>query len=450
MGKLYLGIDIGKKSHVAAFLSHASKHRNKKPATKKFTNLRAGFEQLLRQIPDPKETSVLVESTGHYGNALISYLQECGVNLYRVSAKKRYNGDKTDRADALALSRMLWNKVELGAEPTDDDQKIYKLRPPIPEVQKIAGFVRHHYELTRDATRRKNKLTALCDELFPEFTDVFDDPNKAKALWVREHFPTPADIVAATISDLRGSGLPGPPGIEKYALLQELAKTTIGTDKPDRIESIKIEQRHLIKELRMAQEHRAELEGLIKPVIEASRIGQILTSIIGISTIHAARILCGIGHIDNFEKLGRLRRYMGWSPKRSQTGTSYDRSSLHKGGNRMLKGTMYLVTLSAIKDDPTWRALYLRLVARMCWYDHDKKKWRGRMKVIGRIAGQIIRVIYVLLKRDHALVAGWTGSKEELPPPEVYSVKKHILNRGGRATVHAPTAQTALATFAGE
>jgi transposase len=447
---LYMGIDIGKESHVAAFLSHTLKHHAKKQPTRKFANLRTGFEQLLSSIPDPHGTHILVEGTGHYGRALIAYLQERGVNLYRITAKKRYGVDKTDRDDARALARMLWNQIELNAEPTDEAQRIYVLREATADVQKIQGFVQHHYELTREVTRRKNKLTALMDELFPEFTEVFKKPNEPKALWLRERFPTPADISSAKLSDLHASGLPGRPGLEKYALLQVLATNTIGTRNQERIESIRIEQRHLIKELHLAQEHRDELTALIEPVIAESRAGQILTSMIGIGPIHAARILCGIGNIENFEKLGSLRRYMGWSPKRSQTGSSYDRSSLHKGGNRMLKGTMYLVAISAIKSDPTWKALYLRLVARMCWFDHDKKKWRGRMKVVGRIAGQIIRVMYVLLKRDNDLVTNWQGSKEELPPPELYSVKKHILNRAGGKTVHAPTAQALLADVRSE
>jgi len=38
-------------------------------------------------------------------------------------------------------------------------------------------MVRHRYELIAESTQRKNKLTAVCDELFPELTHIMKDPN---------------------------------------------------------------------------------------------------------------------------------------------------------------------------------------------------------------------------------------------------------------------------------
>src|SRR5262249_9819215 len=65
------------------------------------------------------------------------------------------------------------------------------------------GLMRHRYELVNEATQRKNKLIAICDELFPEFTQVFKDPNAPLALDLREQFPTPSAIAAASSVELR-------------------------------------------------------------------------------------------------------------------------------------------------------------------------------------------------------------------------------------------------------
>ena len=35
--------------------------------------------------------------------------------------------------------------------------------------------MRHRYELVNEATQRKNKLTSICDELFPELTQMIQD-----------------------------------------------------------------------------------------------------------------------------------------------------------------------------------------------------------------------------------------------------------------------------------
>lgn len=53
----------------------------------------------------------------------------------------------------------------------------------------------HRHKLVHESTQRKNQLTALCDQPFPGFTQVFKDPNAPAALAVREQFPT-AEAIA--------------------------------------------------------------------------------------------------------------------------------------------------------------------------------------------------------------------------------------------------------------
>ena len=64
-------------------------------------------------------------------------------------------------------------------------------------------MVQHHYELVAESTQRKNKLTAICDELFPEFSRLLRNPNLPTALALRERFPTPTDLAAASFWELR-------------------------------------------------------------------------------------------------------------------------------------------------------------------------------------------------------------------------------------------------------
>src|SRR5581483_1773859 len=46
------------------------------------------------------------------------------------------------------------------------------------------------------------KPISICDELFPEMTQVFKDPTLPTALAIREHFPTPTTIATTTLSAL--------------------------------------------------------------------------------------------------------------------------------------------------------------------------------------------------------------------------------------------------------
>jgi hypothetical protein len=66
----------------------------------------------------------------------------------------------------------------------------------------LRGLVRHRYALGHAAKRRKNTLTAICDERFPAFADLFKDPNAVGALALREAFATPHAVAPAAMADL--------------------------------------------------------------------------------------------------------------------------------------------------------------------------------------------------------------------------------------------------------
>lgn len=437
MSHLYIGVDVGKSSHVAAFLSRgllAQKKSFVKCPTKKIANSRADFEQLLKSIPDPSSAHLLVERTGHYTTALEQFCNEHGIHVYRMQANKRYGKNKTDLHDARALALMLYNQIELGVEHADEAMRIRPLVAPSPVARELRGLVRHRYELTRETVQRQNKLTAICDELFPEFTAVCADPNTASALAIREAFPTPQAVAAATIDELCAARVQSKrPSREALVRLRELAVTSIGVRDVHRIASLVMEQRQLIAEIRMLREHTDELETRIAEIVSESREGRILTSFIGIGPVQAATIISAIGSIANFETSGRFKGYLGWAPRQTQTGTTIDSTTLAKSGNSLLKQTVYLITLSAIHYDPTWKHLYDRLVARMCAWDEKKQKYRGRMKVIGHVAGQLCKVMYRLLRADYELVASWDGPADSLPEPILYDPERHqVKGAGGR------------------
>jgi transposase len=429
MTRLYIGIDIGKNTHVAAFLSQqllSTQHFSTCPLIR-VEQSRTGFTHLLKEIckyAHPEDCHILLEHTGHYGQALEQFLQEHGAHLYRIQTKGRYGRDKTDERDARALAVMLYNQEELKATIIDEKQRIHRLVPPSDAARTLRGLVRHRYELSSESTQRKNKLTSIADELFPELTQVYLDPNNASALQLRDKFPLPSDIANAEIADLCATRLRSQPSRVRLIHLQELARTSIGTKDKSRQYSLLIEQRQLIAELQVMNRHIAKLEVEIESIVTTSREGQIISSFIGSGPIQAATLLASLGNIANFASASKLRGYVGWAPKQSQTGSSQDSIALGKSGNVLLKRTMFLITICAVRYDPTWKALYTRLVERKCSYDARTRKYRGKMKVIGRIAGQIIQVMYTLLKKDHDLVAGWNGV-EPLPSPTLYDPEKH-------------------------
>jgi transposase len=358
---------------------------------------------------------------------LLQYLLELDLPVFVMHVQKRAAGlIKTDRRDALNLANHLYNQLERGIQVADKMQLIRRALPPSEAAAQLHGLMQHRYELIRESTQRKNKLTAICDELFPEFTTVFKNPNLLRALAVRQAYPTPKALAEASDDTfaLSPDGSQRSIPVATLQRLRTLATTSIGARDPFRVTALVFEQGQLIKELHLLQDHLERLEERIGEIIAQTREGQILLSIPPVGPMHAAVLLATIGSIGNFASAAALKSYLGWAPALTQSGSSLDRSSLTRGGNHPAKQTLYLVAWAAIRMDTEWASIYQRLVPRKCTYDERLREYRGRKRVIGRICGQLISLIYTLLRRDYETLAHLAPGVAP-PPPMLYDRETH-------------------------
>jgi transposase len=430
---LYVGIDIGKLTHVAGFISETLLKRHQRfescPALP-FSNTREGFRILIDRIcsyTSLTQVYIVMEVTGHYHLPLLHYLQEMEIPAYIMHVQKRQEGLlKSDKRDALGLGNLLFNQLEKGIQVGDPLQAIRQLAPPTEAAAQLRGTVQHRDELVAESTRRKNKLTAICDEIFPEFATVFKNPNLPTALALRKQFSTPAALATASLSALQEVR-----GKNKYLAhaklleLQRLAQESIGTKDSARLRGLTFEQKQLIAELELLQHHLEQIEAELIHIVEHSREGKILTSIPGIGSIQAATIIASIGNIANFERASQLRSYFGWAPSIAQSGYTVHHVCLTPRGQRQMKRMMMLVVWQVIRlNNSEWAKIYERLVRRKCSFNEKTREYTGRLKVIGRIAGQMISTIFVLLKRDQELLASLPpGTKP--PEPALYDPDVH-------------------------
>lgn len=429
--QFFVGIDVAKSQHVAGFVSTSllKQHRRFDACpTVIFKNDRQGFDGLIKNMQSfaALETcAVLLENTGHYHRALLQYLQEHNVRTYIIHARKKMSKQKTDKRDALLLANNLYNQIFLNIQVADEADRVRLISKPTELAAVLNSLVQHRFELIQERSKRKNKLTAICDEVFPELATIYRDPNRSTALKLREHFPTPAAMAAASLDDLiEVAGKRGRHGVDGMRRLQELARISIGTHEPGRLRGLCFEQQQLIAELHLIDQHIAILESEIEARISPTREGQILMSMPGISSVHAASIVAGIGNIDNFATPGRLKAYFGWAPKATQTGTTVDRMSLNRSCNKRMQHMFYMLVFAVITKDCEWRNLYERLVRTNCSYDSRTERYRGKNKVIGRVAGQMIAMIWYFLKRDQKLLAS-TPQGQPPPPPRLYDRERH-------------------------
>jgi transposase len=436
---LYVGVDIGKHSHVAGFVSKTLLQRHahfEGCPVLAFEQSREGFRSLVDRIQTYvplAQAYVMVEKTGHYHKALVQYLQELDVSVYVIHVQERPKGMmKTDKRDALGLANTLYNQLELGVQVADRTQLVRRAVVPTEAAALLRGLIRHRYELSQEAAQRKNKLIAICDEVFPEFTLICKDPCLPSALSLREHFPTPQQLAIAGMTELQKARVGRYPPDEKLVELQRLASQSIGTKDVGRLRGLVIEQNQIIRELKVLQEHLDQLDAEITQTVEHSREGQIITSIPPIGPIQAATIIASIGHIDNFESAARLKSYFGWAPAVAQSGSTLDSSKLTRAGTRTMKQMLFLIVGNAIqKKDCEWAKLYERLVPVKCRWDERTRSYKGKLVVMGRLAGQITEMIYGLLKKDAELLRKVPYGQEP-PAPTLYDPEIHRAHRQGK------------------
>ena len=347
---LYVGVDIGKFRHIAGFLSRtllARYGRFEGCPTFAFEQSREGFRSFVDRLGEYvplEQVVVLLEHTGHYHRLLEQYLLDLDITVYRVHVQKRAEGMlKTDKRDALSLANALYIQLELGAQVQDKMQLVRRIVPPTSAAAQLQGVMRHRYELSHMSTQYRNKLTAICDQLFPELVQVFHDPNLSTALAFRSAFPTPHALAVAPLNDLRALRRGGFPSDAQLLELQRLADKTIGVTDLDRQRGLVLEQGLLIKELQLIQEHLENLQTTITDIVQNCREGQILFSIPPIGPVQAATIIATVGNIANFAKACDLKSYacLG-SEKKTDWG--------HYGSNQSLNARSPSHETNALSD----------------------------------------------------------------------------------------------------
>jgi hypothetical protein len=268
--------------------------------------------------------------------------------------------------------------------------------------------------------------------LFPELVRVVKDPNGQVALALREQFPTPVTLATAsfiTLQQIRGGAHSFSDA--KLLELQQQAAQSIGVKEVARLRGLVLEQTQLIKELQLLQGHILQLDTEIVTIIEQAREGQILLSFPGIGPIMAATTIAALGSIHNFSSAAQLKSYFGWAPEVRQSGSTLDHTRLTHGGSRIMKHMLFLAVFQAIRlKDNEWAKLYDRLVKAKCPYDERTQSYRGKTRVIGRVAGQMTEAIYALLKRD-AEVLSRVPPSQNPPPPLLYDPEVHRRHHEG-------------------
>lgn len=308
---IYIGIDIAKNKHYA---SAVDSDGNVLVAAFPFYNSVKGFSFLLDNLKNLDLSNCLfgLESTGHYAENLIFFLNNKNLNIgvinpIQTNALRRANirKTKTDKIDTLLIAQAL--KLGHYTKYTKADIDILHLK----------YLTRFRTTLIVSRTKLKTQIVSCIDQIFPELTTVFKNIHSKTCYALLSKYSNPKDITKIRIDVLTKILKDNSRGrfkTDKAKLLKDYAKNTIGINNI----ALSIQITHSISQIELITKQIKDVENSIKEIMD--NLDSKIITIPGIGYILGATILAEIGNISKFDSPKKLLAFAGLDPSVIQSG----------------------------------------------------------------------------------------------------------------------------------
>lgn len=375
-----LGIDIGKRQHIAAICDDGE--REARRTVFRFSSDRAGFSELQRWLGEQGEISrVVLESSGHYHLNLAAALQQRGVPVAVVNpleakyfGRRRLQRTKSDPADARTLAALA-----MVDQPTTRDVLAGV------ELREAARFA---MTLVEEQARVRQRIGRLVELGFPELEEAYDDPTCTSALAVLRQAPTAQAASRRRPATLARAARPGGGrriGPKKAAEIHALAEGTIAA--PELAAQIAFQMRLLIGQFDLLERQIAEAEAEVAALLDGELVRRLRT-IPGVGPAIVATLVAEIGDIRRFDRLEQLVAYAGVHPAERSSGQSgrNPETSWHmsKVGNAYLRTALYRMAIVGLQHNPLIRAHYAR----------KRAQGKSKMNAVGHCMKKALAIVW--------------------------------------------------------
>lgn len=380
----YLGIDIGKNTHVASLVDDKKKVIFKAFS---FSNSIDGAESLILKLEAFKnELEVAMEATGHYWLSLYSYLVEKNFTVrvinpiqtdgwrQGIEIRKR----KTDIIDSLLIADLLRYGDFVETSLSNED------------YLSLRNLSRFRSYLISSIGDLKRKTIALLDQVFPEYASSFSNIFGKTSKEILSNFSTPSDFEDINSDDLN-------------TFLESVSKKNYASKKIDELskkasssfginfclDSFSLQIKMLIEQISFIQNQVYDVENEIEVLLE--KLNSPITTIPGIGSVNAATILGEIGDIKRFSNPSKLVAYAGLDASISQSG-EYESTYNHmsKRGSPYLRRALFQSALRAEFCDPVFSDYYQKKIS----------EGKHHLVATNAVARKLCHTIFAVLTKD--------------------------------------------------
>lgn len=225
-----------------------------------------------------------MEPTGHYWKAFANWLSKQEgitvvlVNPYATKQAKELDDNsqtKSDKKDALTIAKRV------------KDGRYFELYLPHDIYAQRRGLSTTRTGLNKRKSALKNTITAVMDEYFPEYAEVFKCPLSGKASrHILKVSPFPKYILALGEDGVTyeiKKAVKKSVERKKARQLLEAAKDSVGVDYGENAAKLKL--RLMLEELELLEKQTEELEVQMASELEKTDYAELLLSIKGIGVI---------------------------------------------------------------------------------------------------------------------------------------------------------------------
>jgi transposase len=391
---LVVGVDIAKNYQWARFVDFRGIEHDR---ALKFKNSRGGFETILARIREicKKENFakavVGMEPTGHYWKAFANWLEKQDgvkvvlVNPYATKQAKELDDNsqtKSDKKDALTIAKLV------------KDGRYFELYLPHDVYAELRGLSSTRTGLNKRKNALKNTITAVMDEYFPEYGEVFKCPLSGKASrHILKTCPFPKFILELGedgVTEEIKKAVKKTVGRKKAAQLTKAAEESIGVDYGEEAAGLKL--RLMLEELELLEKQTEELEGQMADALHQTDYADFLLSIKGIGIVTLAACLGELGGPTRFEDSRQMSRMAGYNLVEDSSGKNKSGTKISKRGRKNLRCVLYQMALTMVATNDEMKQLYHYLKTR------EKAPLR-KMQALIVVSKKILALIHTLAKK---------------------------------------------------